>query len=65
MIKVKTFSNELRILHTMKELNDLDDQINKFIIENNVEKVLSVSDACTVGDGSTIGIIRVLTYEAV
>lgn len=65
MIKVKTFSTDLRILQTMKELKDLDDQVNTFISENNIAKVISVSDTSTVGDGSTIGIIRVLTYEAV
>jgi hypothetical protein len=27
MIKVKTFTNELRIFHTMNELSELDDQV--------------------------------------
>ena len=63
MIKVKTFTNELKPLHAMKELKDLDDQVNTFIQNNNVNKVISVSDNCTVGDGDTIGIIRVLAYE--
>ena len=31
MIKVKTFTNELKALHTTKELKDLDDQVNTFI----------------------------------
>ena len=64
MIKVKTFTNEIRVLHAMKELEELDAQVNNFIANNNVEKVLSVSDSCTSGDGSTIGIIRVMAYEA-
>jgi hypothetical protein len=64
MIKVKTFTNELKALHTMKELAELDNHVNQFIRDNGVEKVLSVSDSCTTGDGNTIGIIRVLTYEA-
>ena len=64
MIKVKTFTNELKIFQTIKELELLDHQVNQFIQEKGVEKVISVSDACTVSDGSTIGIIRVLTYEA-
>ncbi|HDY86999.1 MAG TPA: hypothetical protein ENH82_02655 [bacterium] len=64
MIKVKTFSNVLKILHTMKELKELDDKVNQFIRENGIKTVISVSDVCTVSDGNTIGIIRVLTYEA-
>ena len=64
MIKVKTFTNELKALHTMKELRDLDTQVNTFIQENDVQKVIAVSDTCTSGDGDTIGIIRVLAYEA-
>jgi hypothetical protein len=63
MIKVKTFTNELKILHAMSELNELDNQVNQFIRDNSVEKVVSVSDACTLSNGNTIGIIRVLTYK--
>jgi hypothetical protein len=64
MIKVKTFTNQLRIFHAMKELEELDHQVNQFIQENGVQKVISVSDTCTAGEGNTMGIIRVLTYEA-
>ena len=63
MIKVKTFTNEIRVLHVMKELEELDAQVNSFIANNNVGKVISVSDSCTSGDGNTIGIVRVMTYE--
>jgi hypothetical protein len=63
MIKVKTFTNEIRVLHVMKELEELDAQVNTFIDKNNVVKVVSVSDSCTSGDGNTIGIIRVMAYE--
>ena len=63
MIKVKTFTNEIRVLHVMKELEELDAQVNKFIVSNKVGKVVSVSGSCTSGDGNTIGIIRVLAYE--
>lgn len=63
MIKVKTFTNEIRVMHAMQELAELDDKVNQFISEQNVKSVISVSDSCTSGDGSTIGIIRVLTYE--
>ena len=64
MIKVRTFTNELRIFHTMNELAELDRQVNKFIEDNKIEKVVSVSDTCTTGEGSTCGIIRVLAYKA-
>ncbi|MFC1509622.1 hypothetical protein ACFL60_08075 [Candidatus Omnitrophota bacterium] len=64
MTKVKTFTNELKFLHAMKELQELDNQVNGFISDNDIGKVISVSDSCTTGDGSTIGIIRVVTYEA-
>jgi hypothetical protein len=63
MIKVKTFTNELKALHAMTELHELDKEVNQFIQDNSVGKVVSVSDTCTTGDGSTIGIIRILTYE--
>lgn len=63
MIKVKTFTNEIRVLHVMKELEELDAQVNAFIDKNKVVKVVSVSDSCTSGDGNTIGIIRVMAYE--
>jgi len=63
MIKVKTFTGNLKVMHAMQELNNLDEQVNTFVAENNVTKVISVSDACTSGSGDTIGIIRVLTYE--
>jgi hypothetical protein len=64
MLKVKTFATELKIFHTMKELYDLDQQVNEFIKENNISKIISVSDACTTDDkGATIGVIRVVAYE--
>jgi hypothetical protein len=46
-------------------LGILDDKVNRFIAENKVKKVISVSDAATTDNtGATIGLIRVLTYEA-
>lgn len=64
MVKVKTFTTELKIFHTMGELKQLDGQVNKFISDNGVKKVVSVSDVCTTdSSGATIGLIRVLAYE--
>jgi hypothetical protein len=62
--KVKTFTTEVKIFQTMKELEALDDRVNRFIDENRVKKVVSVCDATTTDNtGATIGLIRVLTYE--
>jgi len=64
-IKVKTFTNELKIFHAMKELAALDEQVNRFIAENGVRKVISISDSTTTDTtGATIGLIRVLAYES-
>ncbi|MCK5194238.1 MAG: hypothetical protein KAQ71_10535 [Desulfobulbaceae bacterium] len=64
MIKVKTFASPLKIFHATKELEGLDKVVNLFIEENNVNKIVSVSDACTTDDnGGTIGLIRVIAYE--
>ena len=64
MVKVKTFTSQLKVFHTATELADLDEQVNTFIEENGVGKVLSVSDTCTTDTtGATIGIIRVMAYE--
>ena len=64
MIKVKTFTSPLKIFHVKKELEELDMRVNRFIEENNVNKINSVSDACTTDEsGTTIGIIRVIAYE--
>jgi len=64
-IRVKTFATEVRIFQTMKELEVLDEKVNRFILQNKVKRVVSVSDTTTTDDtGATIGLIRVLTYEA-
>lgn len=64
MIKVKTFTSEVKVFHTIKELKRLDYAVNQFIAENGVKKVISVSDTCTTDNsGSTIGLIRVMAYE--
>ncbi len=64
MTKVKTFGMEIRPMKTTRELSELDELVNKFIAENNVDKVVSVSDTATTDDkGETIGLIRVLCYK--
>jgi hypothetical protein len=64
MLKVKTFASPLKIFQARKELEELDSMVNKFIEENNVQRVVSVSDACTTDDsGASIGLIRVVAYE--
>ena len=63
-MKVKTFTSPLKIFQARKELEELDNMVNKFIEENNVQRIVSVSDACTTDDsGSSIGLIRVVAYE--
>ncbi|HVP81286.1 MAG TPA: hypothetical protein VMV04_25625 [Thermodesulfobacteriota bacterium] len=62
--RVKTFATEIKIFQTMKELEILDDMVNRFIVDNKVKKVVSVNDTTTTDNtGATIGLIRVLTYE--
>ena len=64
MIKVKTFTSQLKIFHTRHELDDLDKEINEFIASRGIRKVISISDASTTGDkGETIGLVRVMAYE--
>ncbi|CAB5090444.1 hypothetical protein D3OALGA1CA_878 [Olavius algarvensis associated proteobacterium Delta 3] len=64
MAKVKTFAIPLKIFHAKQEIEDLDNLVNRFIEENNVKQVFSVSDTCTTDDnGASMGVIRVLAYE--
>ena len=63
--RVKTFVTEVKIFQTMKELRDLDEQVNSFMLEKGVKKVISVSDTATTDNtGATIGLIRILAYES-
>ena len=63
-IKVRTFATEVKIFQTMKELEALDEKVNRFILQNKVKRVVSVSDTTTTDDtGATIGLVRVLAYE--
>ena len=63
MVKVKTFTCPLQAFHTRKELEALDQTVNKFIEDNNITSIISVSDTCTTDNtGATIGLIRVVAY---
>jgi hypothetical protein len=63
MIKVKTFGEPLQPFRAQRELSELDERVNRFISENDINRVLSVSDSTTVETGNTCGLIRVLVYE--
>jgi hypothetical protein len=54
----------LKVFHTVGEIEALDEQVNRFVQKNNVDKIISVNDACTTdANGATIGIIRVVAYK--
>lgn len=54
----------LRVFHTAKELEALDEEVNKFLEDPRIEKIISVNDTCTTDvSGATIGIIRVVAYK--
>jgi hypothetical protein len=64
VVKVKTFTMPLKIFETVRELEALDEQVNKFIKEKGAKKIISASDTCTTdASGAAIGIIRVVAYE--
>ncbi len=64
MIRVKTFGEPLRPFKVRRELSELDEQVNRFLEDNQVKKVISVSDAATSdAGGATIGLVRVVVYE--
>ena len=63
MNKIKTFGEPLQPFKAQRELEELDGRVNRFIVENGITKVLSVSDSTTVEAGNTCGLIRVLLYE--
>ncbi|MAF94869.1 MAG: hypothetical protein CMM60_03845 [Rhodospirillaceae bacterium] len=64
MVKVKTFTTPIKVFHTMNELASLDEEVNKFLADNKIEKVVSISDTNTTdAKGATIGIVRAVTYE--
>ena len=65
MFKVKTFGMEIKPMKTIKELAELDEHVNTLVSGSAVKRVISVSDSLTTSDnGETIGIVRVVCYEA-
>jgi hypothetical protein len=64
MVKVKTFTIPLKVFHAHEELATLDTQVNDFLANEEVGKVISVSDAVTTDDnGAAMGLVRVVTYK--
>jgi hypothetical protein len=64
MVKVKTFTTELKIFQTIKELTELDEKVNQFLVNHGIEDVISISDCATTDNsGMTMGLIRALTYR--
>jgi hypothetical protein len=63
MIKVKTFGEPLQPFKAQRELDELDERVNRFIRDHKITRVLSLSDSTTVEAGNTCGLIRVLVYE--
>ena len=61
-MKIKTFTQSLKIFHVQQELETLDEQVNQFLSEGS-RRLISASDTTTAGEGDTIGVIRVVAYE--
>jgi hypothetical protein len=64
MIKVKTFATPIKIFATMRELHELDTEVQAFLRDEGADKVFSMSDTATAGEnGETIGLVRSVTYR--
>lgn len=64
MLKVKTFTSQIRIFHTIEELAELDRQVNEFLASGTVRKLAALSDSIVTGDsGQSIGIVRTIAWE--
>ncbi len=65
MIKIKTFATPIKIFATMRELQELDEQVAAFLAAEGAKRVYAMSDATTAGEnGETIGLIRTVAYRA-
>lgn len=66
MIKVKTFVNELKIFHALKELMELDEKASRFIVDHTIAKVIALNDLITPQDSRIpIGLIETLTLSRI
>jgi hypothetical protein len=64
MIKVRTFATPIKIFATMRELHDLDAEVQTFLQQEGADAVYSVTDSTTVGEnGETIGLMRAVAYH--
>ncbi len=64
MIKVKTFTTPIKIFATVRELQELDEQVSAYLNDEDARDVYSVSDTTTAGDSvETIGLIRTVAYR--
>jgi hypothetical protein len=64
MLKVRTFTSQIRIFHTIEELAELDRQVNEFLAAGAIRKLSGLSDAIVTGDnGQSIGIVRTIAWE--
>jgi hypothetical protein len=64
-MKVKTFTIPLKIFQVRGKLQELDEEVNAFLAREKAQNVVSVSDTLTTDDsGATIGLIRVVAYNA-
>jgi hypothetical protein len=64
MIRVKTFATPIKIFATMRELHDLDAEVQRALQDEGADKVFSMTDTTTVGDdGATIGLMRAVAYR--
>ena len=64
MLKVNTFTSQIRIFHTIEELAELDRQVNEFLAAGSIRRLAGLSDAIVTGDnGQSIGIVRTIAWE--
>ena len=64
MVRVKTFATPLKVFKAHEELESLDNEVNHFLEANDVDDLISVSDAVTTDNsGAAIGLVRVVSYR--
>ncbi len=64
MYKVKTFGTDMKIFHVHKELERLDQEVNRFFDARPKAVLVGVSDMPVADEkGSTVGMVRVVAYQ--